>query len=260
HDITSGGSTVEGIRSTSSSPSIFNNKIYNITTNSTSGMVAGIGVSSLGTAGSATIYNNLIGDLFAPTVSSATDAVRGISVTATTGSSTVNVYHNTVYLNTTSTGTNFSTSAMYATTSSTATSAALTLNNNIFVNLSTANGSGNTAAFRRSSATLTNFHANSNNNLYYAGKPSIKNLIYAGGTSDVDSVIGTYKTRMATRDQASVSEAVNFASTNSSDANYLAINTANATQTESGGTATADIAFDFTNNVRAGHPGYPSQI
>ena len=119
------------------------------------------------------IYNNLIGDLRVPSANSATDLIRGINITSTTVSSSINVYFNTIYLNASSTGTNFSSSAIYHTTSATATTASLDLRNNSITNTSTPKGTGLTVAYRRSSSALTNYASTSNNNLFYAGQLTV---------------------------------------------------------------------------------------
>ncbi len=264
HDITLSGTTtsvtaVGGIWSRLSSPSIFNNKIYNITSsNLTSGILSGINLGDL-SSGAAHIYNNIIGGLYTPVGNGgATDVIRGINVTSVISNTQTNISNNSIYLDATSSGTNFATSGIFVTTSSTATSGELRLRNNIIVNLSTPNGTGKAIAFRRSSTTLTNYSSLSNNNLFYAGTPSPSRTLYYDGTN-ADSTLTLLKTRLGSRDQASVSTSPDFASIVSSDANYLAINTAIPTQIESGGTSSAGIAFDFANNVRAGHPGFPAQ-
>ena len=117
------------------------NKIYNISTNSTTstaGAVTAILVSS-GTA--TTVVNNIVGDIRAQ-ASTGTDVVRGISVTATSTLSEIKVDFNTVYLNASSSGANFGSTGIFHTTSTTATTTNLTLRNNIIVNASTANGTG----------------------------------------------------------------------------------------------------------------------
>jgi hypothetical protein len=133
--------------------SIFKNKIYDLSTTRTG--TTGVAVNgiliSAGTTN--TVYNNLIGDLRATAMAS-TDAIRGINITSTTASSTINVYYNTVFLNATSSGANFGTTGIFHAASATATTAALNLRNNIIVNNSTKNGTGLTVAFRRSGTAL----------------------------------------------------------------------------------------------------------
>ena len=126
---------VDGILvSAGTSTNVYKNKIYGITTNANgiSTVVNGIRLSG-GTTN--TVYNNLIGDLTAPSAASV-DAIRGISVTSTTVTSTNNIYYNNIYLGASSTGANFGTSGIYHVTSATATTAALNMRNNVIVNSS----------------------------------------------------------------------------------------------------------------------------
>ncbi|MBL8031812.1 MAG: hypothetical protein JNK33_05845, partial [Candidatus Doudnabacteria bacterium] len=124
YNISSGGTTVSGLNQSSSSPKIFKNKIYNVQSTSTAApIVSGISLTSLGTAGVADIYNNLIGDIKAPSAGTNTatsPAVRGISLTATTTSSSLNVSYNTISLDASSTGANFGSCGVFASTSTTA--------------------------------------------------------------------------------------------------------------------------------------------
>lgn len=251
------GGVITGITVTGgTAANVYKNKVYDLSTASTtatSGAVNGILISG-NTAN--TVYNNLVGDLRA-TASAATDAIRGISSTSTSTSSAVNVYYNTVYLNASSTGANFGTSGIFHTTSTTATTATLNLRNNIIVNLSTPAGTGTTVAYRRSSGAanaLTNYAAASNNNLFYAGTPGAANLIYSDGTSTAQT-INDYKAgvftagTIAPRDQSSVSENPNFLSLVGANANFLHINTAIATQVESGA-APISVTDDFDGDAR----------
>ena len=213
-----------------------------------------------------TTYNNLIGDLKAP-ASTSTNAIRGISITSTTLTTTYNVYYNTVYL--TGTGVaNFGTSGIYHTASTTSSTAKLDLRNNIVVNNCTPAGTGLAVAYRRSSGTanmLNNYASTSNNNLFYAGTPGASNLIYSDGTSSAQT-IALYKAGAFTagtitpRDAGSVTENPNFLSTTGSNANFLHINTTIATPIESGGANIATYTDDFDGNVRQGNPGYPAQV
>jgi hypothetical protein len=161
-----GASTVSGmIHTTGVNTSIFKNKIYNILANNAAGVANGLTISAGTTVN---VYNNLIGDLRAPLTSSATDAVRGINITSATATSNVNVHFNTIYLNATSSGANFSTSGLFHTFNTTATTASLTMRNNIIVNNSTPAGTGLAVAFRRSASTnLNNFNKASDRNVFY---------------------------------------------------------------------------------------------
>ena len=243
------------------SVNVYRNKIYGITTaaTGTSTVVNGIRLSG-GTTNN--VYNNLIGNLTTPSAASI-DAVRGISITSTTATSTNNIYYNTIYLNATSTGTNFGTSGIYHAASTTSTTAKLDLKNNIIVNISTANGTGFTVAFRRSVGTagaLANYNNTSpvsNYNDFYAGSPSSANLIYYDGTSSAQT-LAQYKNgvftagTIAPRDANSITENPPFLSTNGTSSDFLHINTTIGTQIESGGTPISGYADDYdANGIRS---------
>ena len=227
------------IGGTTNSVNVYKNKIYNISGNQNGTSVYGIYVSS-GTLVS--VYNNIIGDLRA-TAATGTNAVNGIYIS---GGTAVNAYYNTVNLNATSSSvTTFGTSGIYANTSP-----AVDLRNNIIVNTSTPVGAtGFTVAYRRSSTTLTTYAATSNNNDFYAGATSATNLIYYDGTNS-DQTLAAYKTRVATRDAASITENPNWVSTTGTDPTYLHISTTIPTSLESGGTPIATVTDDFDGDVR----------
>ncbi len=176
HSITAGGIISGIISDVSNQTHIYKNAVYDISSSystTSTGYVNGIVVSA-GT--SVYLYNNFISDLKAPS-SGSSDAIRGISLTSSTANSSIGVYYNTIYLDATSSGTNFGTSGLYQAASSTSTTAALDLRNNIIVNNSTQNGTYSSTAFRRSSSYLDNYSSSSNNNVFYAGTPGTYNLI-----------------------------------------------------------------------------------
>jgi hypothetical protein len=181
---------------------IYNNSVSNISTSGATSTIYGIYAAK----GTNYIYNNLIYGLTASASSSTADAIRGISISSTTATTTIGLYYNTIYLNASSSGTNFGTSCVYHTYNATSTTAALDMRNNILVNTSTANGTGLNAVLKRSAATdLNNFSTTSNNNCFYAGTPSSTNLIYYDGTNSLQT-IADYKTLVTPRDSASFSE------------------------------------------------------
>lgn len=253
YNLTSGGN-VSGYSSGYGAPTnIYKNKIYNLTSTST-GTTAGTVNGILLSGGSHVVYNNFISDLKAPACAAA-DAIRGIGITSVSTTTTIKLYHNTIYLNASSTGANFGTSGIFQTYSSTATTASLDMRNNIVVNKSTANGSGFTVAFRRSSATdLNNFATTSNNNNFYAGTPSATNLIYYNGTAG-DQQIADYKTRVTPAETASFSENSNFVN-NTSAPFDLHINPAIASRCESTGQSIAGFDTDFDGDYRFNHASY----
>lgn len=261
HTVTGGGTTVYGMNHTTSSPNVFGNKVYNIeSTSSGTPVVSGIVMTSLGTAGAANIYNNLIGDLRAPNASSASagaPSVRGINITVATATTNIGIYNNSVYLEASSSGTNFGTAALFITSSATATTASLTLRNNVLVNNSTPAGTGLAVAYQRSGVDLGNYNSASNNNAFYAGSASASNLIFFDGTNS-DQDMSTYQTRVAPRDAASFTENVTFQSTVGSSSDFLKIDLATATQIESGGLRITSpaITTDYFGTIRALETGY----
>ena len=241
----SGGTTVN----------VFRNKIYDLSESgaisTTAGAVNGILLSG-GTTVSA--FNNLIGDLRAP-AANLSDAIRGIAVTSATATTSYNVSYNSVYLNASSSGTNFSTSGVFHTASATPTTATLTLRNNVIVNTSTFNGTGTTVAYRRSGTALNNYGSGSNNNDFYAGTPGAGNLIF-NDTVNSDQTIQAYKARVTTRDSASFTENPTFLSTSGANANFLHINSGTPSHLESGAANVAGITDDYDSDIRQGNPGY----
>ncbi|HRQ21380.1 MAG TPA: T9SS type A sorting domain-containing protein [Ferruginibacter sp.] len=198
---TAAGGSVTGIAAANLAVNHFisKNRVYNLSAQGPSPVVTGILTSA---ALSSHISNNFVSDLRAPLANSA-DAVRGISYTSTTANSTHGLYYNTIYLNATSTGTNFGTSGVFHTSSTTVTTSVLDMRNNIVVNMSIPNGTGVTAALRRSSATLNNFSASSNYNLLFAGTPTANNVVYFNGTAV--QTLAAYQAAVTPRDAASIS-------------------------------------------------------
>jgi hypothetical protein len=190
---------------------ITNNQIHTLTNTAsgtaTSPRVHGLQIQS-GT--SVTAANNFIANLTAPSLGGA-DVLRGISVLSKAATTNYKLYYNSVYLNATSSATDFGTSAVFDSTSATATTAALDMIDNIFVNTSTPNGTGKTVAFRRSDATLNNYASTSNYNLYYSGTPGAAKLIFDDGTNS-DQTITAFKARVSTRDVNSISAMPDFTS------------------------------------------------
>lgn len=260
HTLTgTGGFPVTGISmsGTSNNPNdvkVVKNKIYNLVNSNAAGFVNGITCAFIGTAAvtnaTVLIANNLIGDLKAPNANNdVTDVIRGINITATAVTSNINVFFNTVYINATSTGSHFGTSGVFHANNATSTTATLEMGNNIIVNTSTANGLGQTVAYKRSASGFGNYAEASNFNIFYAGTPSATNLIYYDGTSA--STLADYKVAAGVRETFSKTENVPFTSTNGADNSFLHINTSVATQAQNGGTPIIGITDDFDGDVRS---------
>ena len=248
------GDSVVALRVVSgATQNIFRNKIYNLQSNSATaaGFASALWANVLTGNGANTtsFYNNLIGNLTAPQTTS-TDAVRGIYLGSTEAGTTNNLYYNTVYLNASSAGANFGTSAIYQDASATATINALTMNNNAFVNLSTPGATtGVTAAFKRSGNNLTNFDVSSNTNNYFGGTPSGTNLIYSDGTNNLQT-LAAYKTFAAPRDALSISENPPFISTVGTDPGFLHLLTTSGSAMTNAGLPVAGITNDFDGDAR----------
>ncbi len=226
---------------------ITRNKIYDI---SASAALTANSIFPLWLQGGTTVTatNNLIGDLRMPAGNGA-DVIHAVHIPATATLSTYNLYDNTIYLAATSTGANFGTTGVYHNTSTTSTTAALNMRNNVIVNLSTPNGTGIVSAYRRSSTTLTNYASTSNNNVLYAGAPAANRLLFYDGTN-ADQTLAAYKSRVAPRDAASVTESAPFLSTTGSSTQFLHIDPSTPTQIESGAAPIAGITDDFDGDLR----------
>ncbi len=245
---TSTSSVVAGIYAlgtTGSTENIYKNKISNLNRPAaTSGQMYGLYISS-GTTHN--IYNNLIGEIYSPTLTGATNYLSGVYVA---GGTNVNLYFNSVHISGTSSGVDFSSNAIYASTTP-----MVRLQNNNFVNNCTPVGAGTAVGYRRSSATLTTYHASSNNNNFYAGTPGVSNLIYADGTN-TDQLLSGFKCRVGPRDGLSVTENPTFLSTVGSNPNFLHLNLTAPTQLESGAVNISGITDDYDGNIRQGNVGY----
>ena len=183
---------------------IYRNKIHTLEQTSSSAIaVTAVNGILIHDGTTVNVYNNFVANLHVSNASFA-DAIRGISVTSTTAATTYNLYYNSIYFNASSSGTNFGTSGIYHVTNLSPTTARLNMINNIVVNTSTANGTGVTAAYRRSGTTLDNYGATSDYNLFYAGTPSATKLIFYDGTNS-DQTLAAYQTRVSTRDANSIS-------------------------------------------------------
>jgi len=243
-----GGSsgTVYGIQNGGTSVTtmnIYRNNIYNLSMTSTGGTLYGI----LATSGTTNnIYNNFISDLKLTAVNSAIP-LSGIHIA---GGTNANVYYNTVYLNASSTGALFGSQAIYASTTPT-----LDMRNNIFVNVSTPNGSGYAVAYRRSSTTLTTYSSFSNNNCFYALSSTNQGIFYDG--TNFKQSMADYKTWVSARDAASFSEDVDFMEKTNPPYD-LRIKGGSPTQCESGGQriTTPAITNDYYGTIRALETGY----
>jgi hypothetical protein len=180
--------TMTGISSSNGNPAnIYNNKIYDLTNNGGGVNFDMFGI-QIGSGTVVNVYNNYIYDLKAPiaspnanpTINPTKNLIAGIN--NTTSPVALNVYFNTVYLNASSTGANFSTACF-----NNGNGPKTDLRNNLFVNVSTPAGLGIIAALRRTSTTLDNYLLLSNANAYYAGEvEDATHTVYNDGTTSYD--------------------------------------------------------------------------
>lgn len=241
--LTATGTSVSGINMTGGQTvNIFANKIYDLENDNSAGLMNGIAIAAGATVN---IYNNLIGDLRLPSAN-ASFPLNGINIVS---SSAVNLHYNTIFLNATSTGTDFGSSGIYADPATT-----VELINNFVVNQSTANGTGLTVAYRRGGTSLATYSGTSDHNSFYAGSPSPVNLVFHDGTSG-DQTLTAYRTRVTPRDVNSISENPPLMSYSGVSPNFLHVAAATATLLESGGVVVASTVIDFDGDARPGPAG-----
>jgi hypothetical protein len=221
----------------------YKNRIYNITANGGTGIAHGLYVASGSTA---TIFNNCLAAISTP-FSTGTNKSNGIYIN---GGTSVNLFYNTVYLNAVSTGANFGSNALYATSTTT-----VTLKNNIFINASSPTGQGVAAAFKRNSATLSTYGPGSGNNIFYAGLPSAKHLLFDDGATAIQGIFA-FQSLVAPREAGSFSENVPFAGVSGGAFNFLHINPTLFSYASNGAVNITGIPDDYDNNIRQGNTGY----
>lgn len=209
----SAAATFKGINTqTCTAVNVYRNKLNSFSATAASGSGTAIitGLFFNGTNTTVNVYNNFIADLSAPGFSG-TEVIRGMAFFGGTNSA-FNVYYNSVYLNSTTTASDFGTTCIYHLVNSTASSNNLKLIDNILVNQSTSAGSGKAVAFYNSSyTTLANYDLSSDYNLLYAGSPSASRLIYYDGLN-ADQSLPAFKARVTPREANDISLMPNFTS------------------------------------------------
>jgi trimeric autotransporter adhesin len=240
YSLSSGLGSITGIYSGKGiNTSIYKNQVYNLTSLSNT-------VNGIYTASDATvyIYNNFISDLKSPASTSNT-AIYGMYLGGTGYNYAA---YNSVFLNAScGSTTNFGTTALYSNSGT-----SLELRNNILVNIS-AHGptGGKTTSFWRPSISLPSYTSLSDNNCFYSGTPSSKNVIFFTG-GQFDSTITDFKKRVSTRDVNSFSEKPPFVNVTNTPYN-LHLLTNLSTACESGGLPVKTpikITDDIDGNVR----------
>jgi hypothetical protein len=226
------GAQVVGLRSWESTLNFYNNSVYDI---EGVDMASGIEVYM----GTSYIYNNLIRDIRTP----ATDTynyptTRGISNRA----ATTYIYNNSVLLNYTSTAANNESAGIFVEGFS-GDLAMADIRNNCIVN-NTDVTIGSVAAALYKSAEYSSISPNSDNNLWFAGNPSSKNLIYYD-TNTAFQNISDYQTWCATYEQNSVSFDAPYISTSN-----LHIATSSVTSIDGGAQPILLVSEDFDGDIR----------
>lgn len=227
---------------------VYGNRIYDVVSNSSATTPASYGL-LFGTTGTMrNVYNNFIHEIYAPS-NNTTLSVLGIWINGGTGT---RVYYNSVYLDASSTGTNFHTAALYTSTTPT-----LDMRNNILINKSTPNGTGFAVAYQRSSTTISTHQSTSDRNNLYAGTPGSSRLIFYDGTNS-DQTLTAYKTRVSPSEANSVTENTTFVNTSSSPYDlHLSSCSSNQLESNAGIISTPNITTDFDGNARYNNVGYP---
>lgn len=215
---------------------IFQNRIGAFYSNST-GSITGIRIE----AGSHDINNNVIGDFVLPN-SSRAEGITGIYMHSYPNSQ---LYYNSVYLNSPSSGVGFGSAALVLSSNTTGT---ITARNNILLNTSVSTGTGITAVIKKKSGSLFLGTA-SNNNLLYAGVPSANNIIFDNGTTTY-STLTAYKSLTSPKEAQSVTENVPFLITNGNSTGFLTINPSVPTQVENLAVPITGYTFDYSGITR----------
>ncbi len=236
---TYGGAFIGLSNSAGTLANIYNNKITTLV----GGGLSSATMTGMVLSGGTTIntYNNTVSDLRAA-ATSGTNQFIGATIS---GGTTQNFRHNSIFLNSTSTGAILGTTGINITS----TTPIVTLQNNIVVNKSTQTGTtGYASAVRHNFTTLTSVSTSNNGNIYYSGTPSARRVIFYNGTN-ADTTIVQYRSRMYPRETASGTEDVPFVNTTTVPYD-LHINPATGTKVESGGVAVASITTDIDGNAR----------
>lgn len=185
---------------------IFKNKIFNVTNNSSFSQLTGFSFSNTSSTVPVNIKvnNNLIGHFFAPSNSN-TEGIVIMSFDRGFSGSLAEIYYNTVYLNASSNGSVFGASIIknYNNTNG----ITLDLRNNVLINTSTPAGiTGYSAIIRCPNTSFANYFASgSNNNFLYGGVPDPKRLLYYDGNSSL-SDIDNYKSYFGPKESNSVTD------------------------------------------------------
>jgi hypothetical protein len=219
---------------------VYNNRIYNLSSTTTStGYVIGIEAFS---GAAYNIFNNMISDIKAPSSLNTTGGVRGISGG---NGGLIRLFYNTIYLNDIALVSGYTSAGLLVIGSS------FDSRNNIIVNNSNVtNGTRAVAIWKTTNS--DNIIDSSNNNIYYAGIPDSKHLVFYDGANLIQTIVGYNSMPLIyPAESHSHSENVLFqAITNG----ILRPNLTAANHVESGGLVIAGFNTDFENNSRGTYP------
>lgn len=247
-----GNGTIFGAWMSDQNITFSNNLVYNLQSNMTTQTFRVYGYYLFGIFGTATIYNNRFGDLKAPSATSFNEfepTIYGMYLRASNANTSINFDFNSIYLQANSSGTTFTTAALYVEASATATTCNLNLRNNIIINKSTPVGAGKSYAMYRSWEEYGNYNVASNNNLFYAGTPGSSNLIYGSNTITKET-LDDFKTLVAPRESNSITENLSFLSLDGSNSDFLHINPEIVSTTNNAGIAVTGITTDADGQTR----------
>ncbi len=211
------------------------------------GVVNGILLSE---SSSASVFNNIVGG-FNVTQGGGDDVVRGISLSSQLAGNGFHVYFNSVYLNASSSDTAFGSSALFHTGNPDMSAGSLYNSNNIFINRSTARGSGKTRAMHRSPDAWSNYFVYSDDNIYYSVDTLPNHFIY----NDYKT-LAAFQAVSGTRDTGSFQALPPFETVDSTALNYLHPDPVEPTFIESGGHTISNYYSDFYGTTRFGGVGY----
>lgn len=255
--------TIRGIQVENSTlMTIRRNKVYGLTAYGTAGSVTGIYtnmISSVGTANAVT--QNVVGGLAAPASTDA-NAVNGLQLVCSTAA-TMQVYHNTIWLTGTGGASFGANGILLNNVYYNAVTPVYDLRNNLIQNLCTST-SGIVAALRNYQSTNAavapaNIATTSDNNLYYAGTPATRNVLYvegATGTINQYPFLAGYQQLVQNRELNSRTGVVTFAATTGSSAQFLRLTTGVSQPAESMGQVIATETTDIDGDLRFGAAGY----
>lgn len=152
---------------------VYGNMVYNISNQNTASLPAvyGMLLAATVTYANYNVYNNMISQVYAP-ISNSGLSVLGLWIN---GGDTSNVSYNTIYMDSTATGVNSGTYALYLAGTTNA-----TMKNNIIVNKSIPTGTGANIGIFKATGVIYNTASN-NNNVYVT--PGASNFIYYDGAA-----------------------------------------------------------------------------